>query len=278
MAITNFIPTIWSESLLQAMDRKYIGVANCNREFEGEIREKGGTVKICGLGTILIGDYNRNTNMDAPDTLRDVCYDLTIEKAKYFHFQIDDIDRAQASPHLMETALKGAASSLINEAELYVFQVAKGTTHIIDTDDLSPENVFNTLIDARTTLLSYGVTDPNDIVVEVAPEIAGKLMKAKLALSTDNTALLEKGCIGNIGGCKIYTTSAIPQSYSDGQKKQFNCFVRSRRAIAFAEQLSEVEAYRPELRFADAMKGLHLYGAKMVYPNEVIRVTFTVND
>ena len=48
------------------------------------------------------------------------------------------------------------------------------------------------------------------------------------------------------------------------------CIARTKRAIAFAEQLSEINAYRPEKRFADAVKGLHLYGAKVVYPKEMV--------
>ena len=48
--------------------------------------------------------------------------------------------------------------------------------------------------------------------------------------------------------------------------------MRTKRAIAFAEQLSEIEAYRPEKRFADAVKGLHLYGVKVVYPEEMVVV------
>jgi hypothetical protein len=51
---------------------------------------------------------------------------------------------------------------------------------------------------------------------------------------------------------------------------KYKCLMRTTRAIAFAEQLSEIEAYRPEKRFADAIKGLHLYGAKVVYPNEMV--------
>ena len=52
MAITNFIPTVWSENLLTALDKKYIGVANCSRDFEGDIKNKGSVVKICGVGKI----------------------------------------------------------------------------------------------------------------------------------------------------------------------------------------------------------------------------------
>ena len=53
------------------------------------------------------------------------------------------------------------------------------------------------------------------------------------------------------------------------------CIARTGRAIAFAEQLSEINAYRPEKRFADAVKGLHLYGAKVVYPNEMVTIAVT---
>ena len=55
------------------------------------------------------------------------------------------------------------------------------------------------------------------------------------------------------------------------------CVARTKRAVAFAEQLSEVEAYRPELRFADAMKGLHLYGAKIVYPEEMVLLNLSMS-
>ena len=57
MAISNFLSTVWSENLLTALDTKYIGVANCNRDYEGEIKEKGSKVKICGVGSITVSDY-----------------------------------------------------------------------------------------------------------------------------------------------------------------------------------------------------------------------------
>ena len=106
MAITNFIPTVWSENLYQELDKKYIGVANCNRDFEGEIKSRGSSVKICGVGAITIGDYKKNTDMSTPQTLDDAARELHIDQAKYFNFQIDDIDRAQTQPKLMKAAMK----------------------------------------------------------------------------------------------------------------------------------------------------------------------------
>ena len=63
MAITNFIPTVWSETLYKELDKHYVAVANCNRDFEGEIKNKGSVVKICGVGEINVRDYTKNTDM-----------------------------------------------------------------------------------------------------------------------------------------------------------------------------------------------------------------------
>ena len=68
---------------------------------------------------------------------------------------------------------------------------------------------------------------------------------------------------------KIFVSNNVKVT-EDGKH---NCMVRTKRAIAYAEQLSKVHAYRPELRFADALKGLHLYGAKVIYPAELVNLS-----
>ncbi len=276
MAITNFISTVWSESMLRALDAAYIGVANCNREFEGDILEKGCKVKICGLEPVTIGNYFKNADMSNPQALTDICRELEIDQAKFFNFQIDDIDLAQSSPRLMELAVKNAAAALATEAEKHVYSLNSQANHSIEVETPTVDNIIDTLIDARTILLRQNVSDPSDIVIEVTPEIAGLILKAKVGLSTDNTDSLEKGCIGNIGGCKIFVSNNIPFRNDDVIPSAL-CIARTKRAVAFAEQLSEVEAYRPELRFADAMKGLHLYGARVVYPDEMVLLDFKMN-
>ena len=277
MAITNFIPTIWSETLYQELDKAYVGVAHCNREFEGDIVEKGNTVRICGVSPVAIGNYTKNTDIGAPALLSDFYVDLDINRSKYFNFQIDDIEQAQSSPRVMEAALKSAANALAREAEEYVFNLSSQAKYSIHNFAPSVNNVINTLIDARTYLLKEGVTDPADIVIEVSPEIAGLILKAKVLLSTDNSETLENGCIGSIAGCKIYTSPFIP-IVEEGTKLYSCCIARTCRAIAFAEQLSEIEAYRPANRFSDAMKGLHLYGAQVVYPEEMVSIIFSLSD
>jgi len=275
MAITNFIPTVWSENLYRALDKQYIAVANCNREFEGDIREQGNVVKICGLGNVSVSKYTKNVNMSAPETLSDNVRELAIDQAKYFNFQIDDVDRVQATPRLMELAMKNAANALANDADAYVYKLYDQAGITLNVSAASESNIVNTLISARTKLHVNNVADPNDIVIEVSPEVAELILKAKVNLSSDNTEILETGCIGSIAGCKIFVSNNIAKTEIDSSIKH-QCLARTKRAIAFADQLSEIDAYRPELRFADAVKGLHLYGAKVVYPNEMVTLSVAI--
>lgn len=269
MAITNFIPTVWSENLYQALDKQYIAVAHCNRDFEGDIKEKGNVVKICGVGNVVVSDYTKNTNMKNPDTLTDNVRDLVIDQAKYFNFQLDDVDRTQANPHLMDLAMKNAADALANAADKYIFKQYSNAGYCTTYDQEEGDSIINCLISARTHLIEKNVYDPNDIVIEVSPAIGELILMEKMDRFKDSTDAFETGCIGSIGGCKIYVSNNITV-IDQGHYQEHMCLVRTKRSIAFAEQLSEIEAYRPELRFADAVKGLHLYGAKVVYPEEMV--------
>ena len=264
MAIVNFISTIWSENLIKQLDKKYIGVLNCNREFEGDIKNQGAVVKICGLADVAVSDYTKNTDMGVPETLSDFTSTLKINQAKYFNFQIDDVDRAQANPKLMDEAMRVAAAALANAADSYIYSLYDEANVQITDNAITADKIVDHIIDLKTSMMKEGVMDSDDVVVEVSPEIAAMILKAKIDLGTNNTGALESGLLGNIAGCKVFVSNNI---YVDEQGYH-KCLIRSKRAVAFAEQISEVEAYRPEKRFADAVKGLHLYGAKVVYPQE----------
>lgn len=268
MAITNFIPSIWSETLLRQLDKEYIGVKNCTRDFEGEIRGKGSTVKICGIGDITVSDYTKNTDLTAPQVLSDSARTLAINQAKSFNFQIDDIDHAQALPRIMELAMERAAAALADVADKYVYSLytEASASNAIKVEALTVDNIVDNIIKAREMLLSNGVNSNTPTCLEVSPAVAALLMKAKILNSTDNTSSIVNGSLGNFIGFEVYVSQNVAVD-STGYTK---CFARTKRAFAFAEQLNEVEAYRPESRFADAVKGLHLYGAKLVYPNELV--------
>ena len=276
MAINSFIPTIWSETLYQALDGAYIAVRNCNRAFEGEIRGKGDTVKISGIGPVTVFDYTKNTDMGAPQTLSETQCSLSIDQAKAFNFQIDDIDRAQQVPKIMNEAMRVAASALSSAADRYVYSLYEQASSemCITKDSVTHENVLDLLIEARKKLIANGVTG-TDVVLEVSPDVAALILKAKILTTDSNDETLESGYIGSFVGFRVYVSNNIASETVENLVYH-KCLARTRRAIAFAEQLSEIDAYRPEKRFADAVKGLHLYGAKLVYPNELVVLNLNV--
>ena len=275
MAITNFIPTVWSENLYHALDKEYIAVRHCNREFEGDIAAMGDSVKIVGVGSVTVSDYSRNTDMESPETLSDSVRTLDIDQAKCFNFQIDDIDRAQATPKLMQEAMHIAASALANTADRHVFSLYTDAGATVKNEAAGQENIISSLIDAVQKLYENNVSKSEEIVIEVSPAVAAMILKAKVGLVSEAHDVLEAGAIGSVCGCRIYVSNNVQTKEEDG-KICHKCLVRTTRAIAFAEQLSEIEAYRPELRFADAVKGLHLYGAKVVYPEELVLLDVAV--
>ena len=269
MAIKNFIPTIWSEKLYEELEGQYIGIKNCSREYEGEIKGCGSEVKICGVGEIEIREYNRNSEISTPQALSDTERTLKIDQAKCFNFMIDDIDRAQSVPGIMDSAMRVAARALANEADLYLYEACSHSDQYVTNYESNVDNILDTFLEARKILYKNNVTDSSEVVFEISPEIAELVIKAKINLATDNSEPLENGCIGKIAGCKVYVTNNLNFSNEDGYLNHY-CIARTQRAVAFAEQISEIEAYRPEKKFADAVKGLHLYGAKIIYPKELV--------
>ncbi|MBQ9545233.1 MAG: hypothetical protein IJV00_08915 [Clostridia bacterium] len=266
MAIVNFIPSLWSETLYSELKKNYVGVKLSNRDYEGVIRGFGDRVKVVGVGPVTVFDYTKNTDMPAAQVLSDTAKIIQITQAKGFNFCIDDIDMAQARKCLMQAAMKEAADALADAADQFIYSLTDVNAGTLTNNAATSTNILSTLSDARKMLMENNVPNSAKISLEVSPAVEQKLVLAKVLRSTDNAKELGRGYIGEFMGFDIYVTNNITAS-NDGVYK---CVARTKRAISFAEQLNAVKAYEPELRHGDAVKGLHLYGAKIMYPKELV--------
>lgn len=271
MAIQNFIPTLWSETLYSELKKNYVGVKLSNREFEGDIRGEGDRVKIVGVGPVTVFDYQKNENMPAPEILSDSERTLVIDQAKGFNFFIDSVDLAQSKKTLMQAAMKEASDALADVADQYIYSLTDANVRTLTDTAVQSTTIINAISDARRMLMEANVPNSAKISLEVSPAIEQKLVLAKILRSTDNAADLSRGYIGSFMGFDIYVTNNIRAD----ENGCYRCVARTGRAIAFAEQVSAVKAYEPELRHGDAVKGLHLYGAKIVYPSEMVFLNLT---
>jgi hypothetical protein len=265
MAIQNFIPTLWSETLYNELEKDYVGVRLCSREFEGEIRGEGDRVKICGVGPVTVFDYHKNQNMPAAQVLSDTERTLIINQAKGFNFCLDSVDVAQSKKGLMQAAMKEASNALSDVADRYVYSLEDDQVEFFENQSVTSKNILSTLAEARRILMEHDVPNSAKVSLEIPPCIEEKLLLANVLRATDNAEALGKGYIGSCMGFDIYVSNNLPHD-----ENGYRCLARTGRAIAFAEQVSAVKAYEPELRHGDAVKGLHLYGAKIIYPKEMV--------
>lgn len=267
MAITTFIPELWSARLMYALDKSHVAANLVNRDYEGTIRQQGDTVHINTIGAITVNDYTRNTDIEDPEILTTTDQTLEINQAKYFNFQIDDVDAAQAAGNMMDTAMGRAAYALNDVSDSYLLGlIAAGANsgNILGSSaavSLTADNVYNNIVDLRTVLDKANVPNTGRYIV-IPPEVYGLLLKDdRFVKATDggtaNNTLLN-GNVGSAAGFTVYMSNNVPFSTDT-----WSIPASVASSTTYAEQIVSTEAYRMEKRFADAVKGLHVYGAKV---------------
>ena len=138
MSVTNFIPTIWSARLLRHLDKKHVYASLLNRDYEGEIKNYGDTVKINQIGDVTIKDFQKGKDIDTPEELSGDQLMLTIDQGKYFNFGIEDVDAAQVNPKLMDKAMLRAAYGMNDVTDRFaanLLYVGADAGNVLGTDD-----------------------------------------------------------------------------------------------------------------------------------------------
>lgn len=290
MALDNFIPVIWSARLLARLQKAliYAQAGIVNRDYEGEIADVGDTVRINSVGPVTIFPYAKNQDIPAPETLSDATQTLTIDQADAFNFQIDDIDRAQQKPKVMDEAMREAAYGLADKTDQYLadlmWQAAPATSMIGAVG--SPVTVGHGTGELRPyiALLELGrFLDEKNIPrtgrwAIVPPWFHEYLVMDNRLVGTGADAADERAVNGRAGraaGFDILVSNNVPFLTGGAEYK---IVAGTSLATTYAEQISKVEAYRPERRFADAVKGLHLYGAKVVRPEALALLIANIGD
>jgi hypothetical protein len=343
VAITKFIPEVWSATLLGILDKNlvYAGEPCVNRDYEGDISAYGDTVHITTVGDVNIVDYAKDTDLTV-QTLTDDELLLAIDQSKAFAFEIDDIDKrqSQAGGALMTEAARRAGFGLRDKADQYVVNkmlLGAGSSLGV-VDGTTATNVYDNLIVPAGVALDQNNVPTEGRFMVLAPAAYGKLqLDARFIRQNESgTDALHNGVVGEaagftitksnnapqanraiasvttVSGAKTYTAAAgtfnqgdvglsaagtgvgalskIASVNADGSvatgtvnssaSATIADFVLSgggqvavagsKIATSFAEQINKVEAFRPEKRFADALKGLHLYGGKVVRPPALV--------
>ena len=276
MAITTFIPTVWSARLLAHLDKAHVATNFANRDYEGEIRGAGDTVKINQIGAITIADYTKNADMSAPETLTTTEQSLVINQAKSFSFQLDDVDAVQAKASLMDAAMQRSAYALADVSDMFLFSTiaaAAPAGNTIGTTSapiaLTSENVYEQIVKLKLLLDKKNVPATGRKLA-VPPELHALLLQDQRFSGTGGLKAEEtliSGLVGRVAGFDVYMSNNMPAV--TGANAHSKIIATHSMATTYAEQIVKTEAYRMEKRFADGVKGLHVYGAKNLVPDAV---------
>lgn len=272
----DFIPTVWAARLLIALDNALIyGQANVsNRDYEGEIRKAGNTVKIASIGDVTVDDYTKDTNINDPESLTDDEQTLTINNAKYFNFYVDSVDRAQQNVNVLDEAMRRSSWKLRDLADTFLAaamdsavpvqnRIGSSTTPKVPTKD----DAYEYLVDLGV-LLDESNTPMEGRFVVVPAWFHGLLLKDERFVHSGTQSSerrLANGHVGEAAGFSILKSNNVPNT--TGTK--YKILAGHSIATAYVEQIVDVQTYKPEKRFGDAVKGLHVYGAKVVRANNL---------
>jgi len=274
MAITESAVTIWASQLQSSLKKALVfaGPQAVNRNYQGEITAAGDSVRIISISRPTIGTYTKDSTTITPETLTDAERTLLIDQSKYFAFEIDDIDMAQTrnGGALMNEAALEAAYGLADVADQYVaglYTGADSANQITTTAVTTSALAITGLINLKVKLDTANVPQAGRYVI-VPPWYAGLLVASDLFSRVDasgTSETLRNGLIGRAFGFDVFVSNNVVNTTGD----DYRVSAGYTGAITFASQISKVEAYRPESAFSDAMKGLNLYGAKLVRPTGI---------
>lgn len=261
----NFIPAIWEARLLSNLDKNLVALNMVNRDYEGNISSYGDTVHINSVGNIAIKEYD-GSDIDAPEELTSTQQTLLIDQAKYWHVQVKDVDAVQANLNLVDTTTERASYAMAEAIDTDLFAVMTAGAGIkVGTAsspiEVTPDNAYELLVDLSVKLNEKNVLKSNRKLV-LPPFFVGMLQKD--ARFNKNENVLLNGVVGSAAGFSIIESNNLKSTSTYTAALAGNT-----DATSFASQLSQTEAYRPERNFADNIKGMVLYGRKVVQPDQL---------
>jgi hypothetical protein len=283
VSITNFRPEIWSANLLVALRPKLQYGAFVNRDYEGEIANAGDTVRITSIGRPTISTYVPNSTVITPEQVNDNQRTLVVDQAKYFAFGVDDVDARQAKGNVIPQALNEAAFGLASNIDAYIasFYTGVQTANQLGAVGITASTGYADAIDKVIVPLKNALDKANvpaeGRTVVVTPDMYNScLLRDPRFVSNaagNVSSALNTGVIGSAYGMNVIVSNVAPNPAGN----QFAVIAGTSAAFTFAEQISKVEAYRPQSSFEDAVKGLTLYGGKLVRPDSWATALVTVS-
>lgn len=270
MAYQNFIPTVWAETINRELERDHVFVADTNRQYEGDVKQKGDSVRILGVGKPTIKtQLGKKITLTGAEDVSDQSITLPINHTAYFDYKVDDIDKRQAVGGLMEALSKETSEGLADVMDKFVADLALDKQALVKNSSavtITKDNILTQIDELLTVLLENDVKRSANITLTLPPKFTMILKQAYTDLDTNNSEMLKNGVVGKYNGITIKESNNCAKDTAGNYMLQ----LKTNRAIAFVNPMTHIEPYRPENGFSDAIKGFILYDGVIARPKEMI--------
>ena len=265
MAIDNFIPEIWAAGVTQSFIANQVVIPTLNNAFTGDVT-RGNQVHIINATTPTIVDYSATRTISA-EALNDTEVLLDIDQEKAFSVNVDDVDRVQASSEFAPW-VDSAGRALAEDAEEYLLDlmVAGATNANTGSVDVDTSAEALAAIRAIRTSMANAKVPASGRYLAVNPDFADLILEGlsdASAAGTDNE--LRNGVIGRLYGFTIVETPMLETSGTPGAIGYHEAMV------GFVNQIQSLESLRNPTKFADIVRGLNVYGGKVIKAEAVVK-------
>lgn len=275
--LNNFIPEIWSANILVTLENSLVFANLANHDYEGEIRAYGDTVHITGIGDIQIQDYAKYGELTIQPVTDIDAGVLKIDQSKAFAFEVDDLDTVQSRADLRGKFQERAAYNLAAEVDKYVggLMVSAAAGKALKKTYTKPEDVYESIVSLGVRLSKQNIPTTGRFLV-VDPDVYGMLLLDDRFVKNTavESATLHNGFVGNVNGFTVYQTNLMPGNTDT----KHTMLAGSTIATTFAQQISKIDSTRKEKGFSDIVKGLLVYGSKVIRPEALATCELTTTS
>jgi len=292
---SSIIPTFWSATLLEDLKKELVFGSLTNSQFIGQIKY-GQSLKIFSVSDVRITDYSPVDGFSPvtgpqgswqPDrAYSKQAATLTIDNAKAFQFFVEDLEDRAVLVDLMSNIMRETTYSLRDIVDQYIAgKFESGATPAFTDANKNEivkalqnvEDFYELLVDVDA-LMNKNNVPRNGRWIVVPPELRALLLKDNRfvanASSPQAYVSLLNGEVGQAAGFTVKMSNNVPAPTGISGALRF--YAGTNDALAFAYDVEKIETYRPENRFADAVKGLFVFGAKVIRPVCVYKVKVTL--
>lgn len=270
MALDQAKAKILAKDIEMELEKKLVFAPFCNRKYEKELKKAGDQIDILQVGrpTITTTTDGLPVTISAFEEIQSSKVSMPVRQQSWFAPVFHDVDAAQAVAGVLTEITTGGAYGLADAMDSHIATIASaGVKDAAAAYKVEATTILGFIDSAMAKLYDNNVPFNEEIELVVTPRAYMLIKQNLIGADTNNSDLIKRGVASMYGNVAIRVSNNIVKANAGAEDL---CIMRTRRAIAFVEQINQIKTGEVEKGFGTYVKGLALYQAQLVQPKELI--------